>query len=129
MDCSPLATLSMGFSRQEYWSQLPFPSPGDLPDPGIKPEASVAPALAGRFFTTEPTGKPSSDKINRQIQGLSWVMETSHTALDVSRMFLFSLPFPILTSFPTIGYLASSRSFSGRNSFSLLPEAVHSTVS
>ena len=49
------ARLSMGFSRQEYWSGLPFPPPGDLPDPGIKP-ASLA--LAGRFFTTEPPGKP-----------------------------------------------------------------------
>ena len=45
------APQSMGFSRQEYWSGLPFPSPGDLPDPGIEPES---PALAGRFFTAEP---------------------------------------------------------------------------
>ena len=42
---------SMGFSRQEYWSGSPFPSPGDLPNPGTEP---VSPALAGRFFTTEP---------------------------------------------------------------------------
>ena len=49
------APLSMGFPRQEYWSGLPFPSPGELPDPGIKP---TTPALAGRFFTTEPPGKP-----------------------------------------------------------------------
>ena len=47
--------LSMGFSRQEYWSGLPCPPPGDLPNPGIKPKS---PALAGRFFTTEPPGKP-----------------------------------------------------------------------
>ena len=47
----------MGFSRQEYWSGLPFPSPGDLPDPGIKP---MSLALAGRFFTSEPPGKPKS---------------------------------------------------------------------
>ena len=45
MDCSP--PLSMEFSRQEYWSGLPFPSPGDFPSPGIKPMAS---ALAGGFF-------------------------------------------------------------------------------
>ena len=48
------APLSMGFSRQEYWSGLPFPSPGDLPDPGIKP---TSPALAGGFFFVEPPGK------------------------------------------------------------------------
>jgi len=49
------APLSMGFFRQEYWSGLPFPPPGDLTDPGIKP---VSPALSGRFFTTAPSGKP-----------------------------------------------------------------------
>ena len=48
----------MGFSRQEYWSGLPRPPPGDLPNPGIEPTSPVAPALAGRFFTTEPPGKP-----------------------------------------------------------------------
>ena len=47
--------LSMGFSRQEYWNGLPFPSPGDLPDPGLELES---PELAGRFFTIEPPGKP-----------------------------------------------------------------------
>ena len=50
--------LSLGFPRQEYWSGLPFPPPGDLPNSGIKPESSVSPALAGSFFTTEPPGKP-----------------------------------------------------------------------
>ena len=43
----------MGYSRQEFWCGLPFPSPGDLPDPGIKP---MSPALASGFFTTEPPG-------------------------------------------------------------------------
>ena len=44
------APLCVGFSRQEYWSGLPFPSPGDLPDPGIEPISLAFPALAGRFF-------------------------------------------------------------------------------
>ena len=48
------APLSMGFSRQEYWSGLPFSSPGDLLNPWIKP---TSPVLAGGFFTTEPPGK------------------------------------------------------------------------
>ena len=52
------ASLSVEFSRQEYWSGLPFPTSGKLPDPGIEP-ASLAPsALAGGFFTTAPPGKP-----------------------------------------------------------------------
>ena len=46
----------MGFT---HWSGLPFPSPGDLPDPGIEPASPQAPALLGRFFTAEPPGKPS----------------------------------------------------------------------
>ena len=53
------APLSMGFPRQEYWSGLPFLTPGDLLDPGIKPASLVFPALVGGFFTTEPPGKPS----------------------------------------------------------------------
>ena len=48
------ASLSMGFSRQEYWSRLPCPTPGDLSDPGIKPVSLVSHALAGWFFTTLP---------------------------------------------------------------------------
>ena len=51
------APLSMEFSRQEYWSELPFPPPGDLPDLEIKP---MFPALTGSFFNTELSGKPSS---------------------------------------------------------------------
>ena len=43
------APLSMGFHRQEYWSGLPFPAPGNLPDPGIKPASLVSPVLAGQF--------------------------------------------------------------------------------
>ena len=55
VECSPQIFLSMGFFRQKHWSGLPLPPPGYLPDPGIKPVSSASPALAGRFFTTEPT--------------------------------------------------------------------------
>ena len=51
------SSLSMGFSRQEYWSGLPFPSPGDLPNPGIKPES---PVLQADTLPSEPPGKPPS---------------------------------------------------------------------
>ena len=50
------ALLSMGFSRQEYWSGLPFPSPGNLPNPGIKPRS---PALQADALISEPPGKPN----------------------------------------------------------------------
>ena len=52
---------SLGFSRREYWSGLPFPSPGDLPDPGIEP---MSLASAGRFFTTEPPGKRHATQLS-----------------------------------------------------------------
>ena len=61
------APLSIGFPRQEYWSGLPFLSPGDLPDPGIEP---MSLAFAGRFFVTEPPMKPR-DAILGPILGLS----------------------------------------------------------
>ena len=53
--------LFMGFPRQEYWNELPFPSPGDLPDPGI---GSASPTLAGKLFTTEPASKPPCQDYN-----------------------------------------------------------------
>jgi len=52
------APPSAEFFRQEFWSGLPFPPPGDLPGPGIKPVTLSSPALASRFFTTTPPGKP-----------------------------------------------------------------------
>ena len=71
-DCSVIpgtiacqAPLSMEFSRQEYWSGLPFPSPGDLPDLEIKPTAPMSPELAGGFFTTVSPGKTPTFPILR----------------------------------------------------------------
>ena len=55
------APLSMGFSRQEYWSGLPCPLPGDLPDPGIKSMSLMSPALAGGFFSTSTTWEVGSN--------------------------------------------------------------------
>ena len=62
IDLARWAPLSMGFARQEYWNELPFPMPEDLPDSGIKPGS---PALAGRFFTTESPGKPWNNNDNK----------------------------------------------------------------
>ena len=55
VDCSPPGSSFHGILQQVYWSGLPFPSPGDLPNPGIEP---ISPALS-RFFTTEPPWKPN----------------------------------------------------------------------
>ena len=55
------APLSMEFSRQDYWSRLPFPPPGYLPNPGIEAMSLASLALAGRFFTTVPPGKPTME--------------------------------------------------------------------
>ena len=61
--CDPMTVvrqtpLSMEFSRQAYWSGLPFPPPGNLPNPGTEPGSPTSPALAGGFFTTAPPEKP-----------------------------------------------------------------------
>ena len=63
------APLSMGFSRQEYWSGLAFPTPGDLLDPGIKPASLTSPTLAGGFFTTVPPGH--SQKVEEKSRSVS----------------------------------------------------------
>ena len=76
--------LSMGFLKQENWSGLPFPSPRDLPDPGIKP---ACPALAGRFFTAEPPGKHLG---HTYTQDLLLVQSSNCTGCLV--LYLVSLP-------------------------------------
>ena len=58
--------LSMEVSRQKYWSRLPFPPSRDLPDPGTESMSPASPALAGRFFTTEPLGKPPVKRHNEE---------------------------------------------------------------
>ena len=78
------APLSMEFSRQEYCSELSFPSPRDLPDSGIKP---VSPTLAGEFFTTEPPGKAIDMK---QLLKISRKQHTVHTTVP-TRMLHFTL--------------------------------------
>ena len=55
--------MSMGFSRQEYWSGLPCPLQGDLPDPGIEPVSLISPTLAGRFFTISATWEAHSEHL------------------------------------------------------------------
>ena len=69
------ALLSMGFFKQEYWSRLPFSSPGDLPDPGIEPSSLKSPALAGGFVTTSATWEaPCSTKVKKPLECSSLII-------------------------------------------------------
>ena len=67
LQCYGQVPLSVEFSRQEYWRGLPFPLPGDLPNPGIELTSHVSPALTGGFFTAEPLRKPPKDLDHRLI--------------------------------------------------------------
>ena len=71
------APLSMGFSRKEYWSGLPFPSPGDLPHPGIKTVSLASPALAVRLVLPPP-GKPLLQLKEKDVTGGKLVMGSDH---------------------------------------------------
>jgi len=102
------ASPSMEFPRQEYWSGLPFLSPGDLPNPGIELASLVSPALASAFFTTEPPGKP------RQTAGMSnnslMVRCLVHGSLLASLIIsLFSIHSTLLIHAPREGFGKKSR--------------------
>ena len=72
MNCStPGSSVHGIFSRQEYWSGLPFPSPRNLSKPGIKPVSLASPAFASRFFNTEPSGKPTIYQVETNIRKFS----------------------------------------------------------
>ena len=81
------APLSMGFSRQEYWSGLPFPPPGYLPKPGSKPTSLASPALAGGFFTTVPPGKP-----NHTFKALNFAHDLSYHFMSAFNQALHQTP-------------------------------------
>ena len=66
MTVACLAPLSKGFFRQEYWSGLLCPPPGDLPDPGIEPASLMSPTLAGRFFTTSAAWEALDGKVREE---------------------------------------------------------------
>ena len=61
----------MEFTRQEYWSGLPFPTPGDLPDPGIEPVSLASPVLAGGFFTPAPPEGEAKQTLRSKKTGLN----------------------------------------------------------
>ena len=92
---------SREFSRQEYWSRLPLPSPGDLPDPGIKPVSPGAPALGGRFFITMPPVKtpekppgPDCPYLNPRLP-FYCACPCEHSFLNVYKLSFYKLNFSI----------------------------------
>ena len=96
--CDPLdyiahqVPLSMEFSRQEYWSGLPCPSPGDLPDPGIELASLASPPLAGGFFTTSATWEARKEYSKEENTKQSWVtLKISCLCTDLGgQWYLFS---------------------------------------
>ena len=83
------APLSVGFSRQECWSGLPCPPPGDLPDPGIEPASLTSSALAGRFFTTSVTKLGYPDKhICLELYISTYLMQAWRRKCQHPRVFL-----------------------------------------
>jgi len=79
IDCACQAPLSMGFSRQEHWGELPFPFLGDLPDPVVEPESQV---LTDRFFTIKPPGKSQWDTT---LHLLEWLKFKRLTILNIGK--------------------------------------------
>ena len=98
MDCSHQAPLSMGFSRQEYWSGLPCPPPGDLPEPGINPMSLMSPTLAGGFYITSVT---IYDDVTLNFHFLS-----TNEKLGVSPMFSKFILMTYILSHPSLHYVS-----------------------
>ena len=96
MDHSHQAPLSMECSRQEYWSRLPFPTPGDLPNPGIKPTCPAALALADGFFATELPRKPREGLTfsQRVLKGNTHtcLAQTKVRKVEIQSYIMWSLP-------------------------------------
>ena len=79
------ALLSMGFTRQGYWCGLPFPSPGDLSDPGTEPKSLMSPAWAGGFFTWQPYHRVTDNRFCRVSGGVAPGLRTSARIYKLTR--------------------------------------------
>ena len=96
------AHLSMGFSRQEYWSGLPFPPLGDIPDLGIEPQSLMSPALAGEFFTSSATWE-ARNCIAEMLMNLPGVKQTKSGAISWKILPQSPIPHPKLAPAPNLG--------------------------
>ena len=109
------APLSIGFSRQEYWSRLPFPSPGDLPDPGTEPTSAVSPALQADSFTTEPPGKHFLLITSALCSSVLYFLHCLSQSSIFIIFFNLLLPFPIYSTFSWYHFKNVLLINSGRN--------------
>ena len=114
MDCSPPGSSVHGFSRQEYWSGLPFPSPGDLPDPGIEPRS---PALEADTLTSEPPGKPPLEAV---LVGINYLVFRKELIIEGS------LPIPPYTQHHLL-WMQTSLWYVCGGSFRFAHDPFHST--
>ena len=88
--------LSMGFSRQEHWSGLLCPPPGDLPDPGVRPGSPVASALAGRLFKTEPVSSKESEA--QRNNGIGHLSQESEAGFKFRQLIRLQSPYSCVMS-------------------------------
>ena len=115
-----LVPLSMGFSRQKYWSGLPFPPPGDLPDPGIEPRSPVSPALQADSLPLSHLGSPSiylykhkliSRRVNKKlIPVITCLVEENwkEDSIRTERRFC-SLVYPHTLNYVNVLHIATSK--------------------
>ena len=106
LDCSPPGSSVHGIFQGEYWNGLPFPVPEDLPDPGIKPKSLMSPALASRFFTIAPPGKPNN---NNQFSSVHFSLLVMSNSLQPHGLHQARLPCPSPTPRAYSNSCASSR--------------------
>ena len=113
------APLSVEFSRQEYWSVLPFPSPGDLRDPGTEPESSMSAASAGNFSPLVPPRKPFFFNVKRckifQVGSVHWFYS--------ERMWLI---FFFSSSRRSTGFKVRKHQLQDQSFYSVLPQSINS---
>ena len=93
MDCGSPVSSAHGISRQEYWSELPFPSPGDLPNPGIEPGS---PELQADCLPSEPPGKPGNQRLYLEKSGLFCLLELLAITLSLLKISEKYVRFPSL---------------------------------
>ena len=109
------APLSMGFSRQEFWSGLVWPSPEDLPDPGIEPTSLTSPVLQADSFTAEPPGKPRNEHTAPLLNNRCWLLVYHKTKSRYAEWQIKSFIFWPKPTFPVLHFVSDPNTFPDLN--------------